>query len=50
MTQFNREEIEVLLETFEDLIDEFSFNSHGTLSGEQWELYNKLRNLYDNTK
>jgi hypothetical protein len=41
--KLNKEQIDILINTFEELNEELSFNNHGTLFTEQWELYNLLK-------
>ena len=42
--ELSKEQIEIIIDTFEELIEELSFNNHGSLFLEQWELYKYLKN------
>ena len=41
--KLNKEQIDILINTFEELNEELGFNNHSTLFTEQWELYNLLK-------
>lgn len=41
--KLNKEQIDILINTFEELDEELGFNNHSTLFTEQWELYNLLK-------
>ena len=41
--KLNKKQIDILINTFEELDEELGFNNHGTLFTEQWELYNLLK-------
>ena len=43
--KLNKEQIQIIIDTFEELNEELSFNNHGILFTEQWELYNLLKTL-----
>jgi len=39
----SKEQIQIIINTFEELNEELSFSNHGTLFTEQWELYKLLK-------
>jgi len=41
----SKEQLEIILEVFEQYNEELSNNSHGTLFSEQWEVYEYLKML-----
>jgi len=41
--ELSKEQIQIIINTFEELNEELSFNNHGTLFTEQWELYKILK-------
>lgn len=41
--KLTKEQIEVIIETFEELLEELSENNHGSLVREQWEVYEYLK-------
>ena len=43
--KLNKEQIAILINTFEELNEELSFSNHGTLFTEQWELYKLLKKI-----
>ena len=46
--KINKEQVEVMIETLEELCEELSDNSHGTLFTEQWDLLNYLKGVKSN--
>ena len=48
MKTISKEQIELMIESLEELSEELSDNSHGNLVTEQWDLLEHLRLVRDN--
>jgi hypothetical protein len=45
--EINKEDIEIILEVFEEYNDMLSNFSKGTMNIEEWAVYNKLNQVYE---